>query len=161
MKFNNSFHLEEKFKYKGFNCYYGLNNGGFRNSYIEFNQNEMRERYCKNANLITNKNIECFYNDIENICHEEISFVNFSSEVNDYSVIIIGNDYGHIHNLYDINAMKEYFPEIYEEEKDFFERFNINCKDTLKCILGTKEMCKEACINMCDAVIGYYNRQNN
>lgn len=34
MKFNNSFHLEEKFKYKGFNCYYGLNSGGFRNSYI-------------------------------------------------------------------------------------------------------------------------------
>lgn len=158
MKFNNHFHLEEKFNYKGINCYYGLNEMGFRNSYIEFNQNEMRERYCKNANLISNKNIEFFYDDIENICHEEISFVNFSSEVNDYSIIIIGNDYGHIHNLYDIEAMKEYFPEIYKEEKDHLERLNINRNNILKCTLGTKEICKEACINMCNTIIKYYNR---
>lgn len=137
MIFSYDFHVESKFNCKGFDCYVGLLFLGYRCGYVEFNKKEL------------NKDVEELFDLISYKLGEEITYSNPSEKENYW---IFGFDYGHIHNIHDLKALKEYFPDCYNKYgKEIAERDNLN----MFSILGTKEMAEDTCKLLCNCLEKY------
>ena len=137
MIFGCDFYVEEKFTYKGFNCYIGLLDLGFRDGYVEFNTKDF------------NKTHEELFDLIESNLGFEITYSK-SSEIDDYW--IFGFDYGHIHNYHDIEAFKKYFPDIANKEAVHMKRCDENMPFG---VLGTFDVAKNDCLSLANELAKY------
>lgn len=151
------FYKEKRFKYKGiFDCYYGLSEYGYRAAYVNINIKDFKN---SDGSYLSKSDIEYMIcNGVDN--DHSITYI-CTDEINE-NIVTFGCDFGHINNLYDIEAFKQYFPELLDSDQinKMENRNNNKRKYNCNTFVGTKEMCEMACIDICECIRKYYDPED-
>lgn len=128
MQNNRIFRIEEQFNYKGLNCYVGFHRTGHRIAGIEIPFNKTSITTLEQLKNILN--CDYIYQDDEK------------------EYYVIENDFGHIHNTYDIKGYKEIWGD--DADKGVLEMMerSINRESHFKLVEGSKENAEESCKNL-------------